>query len=98
MIKGNIFSHLFQSLLFSSKTENEALSFYSIVVPFFRILHSLRIDPVHRGPCGCRLLPPAPPEERPTLLPTLHTLQSPPSVSHAGEIVSFYLGRIRYFW
>lgn len=32
MIEGNLFSPLFQSLPFSSKTENETLSFYSVVV------------------------------------------------------------------
>lgn len=54
---------------------------------------------MQKGPFGHGLLLPVPPppQESPALLPTLHTFQSLP-VSRAGEIVSFNLGRIKYFW
>lgn len=52
---------------------------------------------MRKGPFGRRLLLPVPPQESPALLPTLHTFQSLP-VSRAGEIVSFNLGKIKYFW
>lgn len=86
MIKGNIFSHLFQSYPSASR-QNETLSFYPVVVSFFRILlRFVRIDPVQKGPVGCRLLLPAPLQEPPALLPTLHTLQSlPVSLPSRGD-------------